>query len=519
MWALVISFCAIEGGFAAAEEPPPIRIAVNAFEVSGPNPIDENSTAVILEPFIGSFDSLDGLLGAVDALQNALNNRGFTFYRVILPPQTLEGGVVVLEIAAVTFNTVSIEGNKHFSEDNIIASLPSVSLGEIPDTQVIAQNLDTLNRHPSKKTNVRLRQSKSSNQVDAIVTVEDKKPYLLFAGLNNIGTRQTGRTRLSLGGQYSNLFDRDHKITLSYTTSPENVSDVTQVSANYELPMYRANGFVSAFYSFSDVNVGQVGDFEVSGAGRFWGLTYTQLMRKRGNYRHQWSLGLQNRYFENNVDFLGLLPIGVDVRSFPISLSYQGQYVQDKISASFTSSYVRNMAIKDRNDGATYALARFGAKSDWDLIRLDGQFSYRLPEDYLLRTTMSAQWAGEALIPGEQFGLGGWRSVRGLDERAVTGDNGARFSVETWTPALVDWYGIRLLAFVDIGFRDREKVQLGEVDTDTLSSAGLGLRWNWQSALSASLDYGHMIAEGEGPTATAKDENGVKWHFNLYYRF
>ena len=29
----------------------------------------------------------------------------------------------------------------------------------------------------------------------------------------------------------------------------------------------------------------------------------------------------------------------------------------------------------------------------------------------------------------------------------------------------------------------------------------------------------HMIAEGEGPTAAAKDENGVKWHFNLYYRF
>ena len=157
--------------------------------------------------------------------------------------------------------------------------------------------------------------------------------------------------------------------------------------------------------------------------------------------------------------------------------------------------------------------------SPQDLVQLNGELSYRLPRDFLIRTLLASQWAGEALIPGEQFGLGGWRSIRGLNERAVTGDNGMRFSVETWSPAIAQWYGIRFLAFVDLGIRDREDVQPGEVDTDTLSSAGVGARWQWKSSLTASLDYGHTIAEGEGPTAAAKDENGVKWHFNLYYRF
>ena len=368
---VAIVLCVCNAIVVSAEEPPAIRFSVSSFDVTGPNPIDEKSTAVILEPYRGEFDGIDALLGAVDAMQEALNNRGYTFYRVSLPPQTLEHGKLILAINTVQFGELKIEGNQHFSNDNIRASLPSLTEADVPSTAAMAQNLALLNRHPSKKTNVRLRQSEAANTIDAIVTIEDKRPYQLFMGLNNIGTRDTGRTRLAIGGQYNNLFNRDHKITVSYTTAPENVSDVTQVAASYEIPLYRASGFVNAFYSFSDVNVGQVGDFNVSGAGRFWGVSFTRLLQKRGNYRHQWSLGMQNRYFENNVDFLGILPIGVDVRSFPITLSYQAQYAKEKFASSVYLAYVRNLEVQDRNDGPTYALSRFGAESDWDLVLRD----------------------------------------------------------------------------------------------------------------------------------------------------
>lgn len=518
--ALTFGLSAVSDADPARDEiAPEIKFMVSEFKVTGANPLDATKTRASLDPFLGDFDGLDGLLAAADSLQQTLNKQGYTFYKAVLPPQTLEGGVVILDVVPLKFGDINLEGNEHFSNDNILRSLPSVVSGNTPDTAAIAQNLETLNRHPSKKTNVRLRQSKQAAAVDAIVSVKDKRPYQFFAGLNNIGTRQTGRSRLSLGGQYNNLFDLDHKLTLSYTTSPENISDVTQVSANYELPMYRANGFLSAFYSFSDVNIGQVGDFEVSGAGRFWGLSYTQVLRKLSKYRHQWSLGLQNRFFENNVDFLGLLPIGVDVRSFPITLTYQGTYVNEQWAGSYTATYSRNLAIKDKNDDLTYSLSRAGAQSNWDALRINGNLSYKLPHNWLIRSTLDAQYAGEALIPGEQFGLGGWRSVRGLDERSVTGDNGLRTSFEAWTPNFPQVFGLRFLLFVDIGFRDREDPQAGEVDTDTLSSVGVGARWQWKNQLNASLDYGHTIAEGEGPTAAAKDEAGVKWHFNLYYRF
>ena len=109
-------------GVASAQEPPAIRFSVSSFEVTGPNPIDKRSTNVILEPFKGEFDGLDGLIGAVDALQEALNNRGYTFYRVSLPPQTLESGRVILAIDTVEFGEVKIEGSSISGSIKVFAS-------------------------------------------------------------------------------------------------------------------------------------------------------------------------------------------------------------------------------------------------------------------------------------------------------------------------------------------------------------------------------------------------------------
>ena len=106
------------------------------------------------------------------------------------------------------------------------------------------------------------------------------------------GSRQTGRTRATFGFQYTNLFARDHSFTASYTTSPENTDDVMQAGASYELPLYFANGKVSAFFSESDVDVGNIAGFQVSGAGRFWGVSFTRLLARHGAYAHEWTLGI-----------------------------------------------------------------------------------------------------------------------------------------------------------------------------------------------------------------------------------
>jgi hemolysin activation/secretion protein len=505
----------------AAEEIPVVRFTVSGFQVSGENPVDPGETERILAGYTGDYAGLDGLLAVVDAFQAELNARGFAFRRVILPPQTLDGGVVTLKIVPITIASVTVAGAEHFSEANILRSVPAIQQDASPDQELLSGSLELANRHTSKQVSVRLRESERADAVDAIIDVEDRRPWQLFTGLNNIGTRDTGRTRVTVGAQHSNLFDRDHSMVVSYTTSPENQKDVMQAGASYDLPLYFARSKLSAFFSESDVSVGSVSGFDISGAGRFWGVSLTRLLKRRGAYSHEWQLGIQDRFFENDVNFVFAgtrLPLGVNVRSYPVTLGYTGSYEAPQWNIGFNVDYSKNLGFGDRNNDATYRASRFRANSDWDAIRFNGAVTYYLPWDLLARMEISGQWANEPLISGEQFGLGGARSIRGLDERSVLGDSGFRLGTEVYSPPIPYSLGLRVIGFVDLGFIDRAEAQPGEIESDTVSSAGLGLRWQWRG-LSINLDYGHTLAEGEGLTAQADDAGGVRWHFNVFYIF
>ena len=452
-----------------AQEIPVVEFSVSEFILVGENPLAQETTDNILKEYLGTYSGLDGLLGAVDALQAGLNEHGFAFRRVILPPQTLSGGTVTLKIVPITLATVEVAGNKYFSDANIRASVPAIRQGMTPQQSVLSASLELANKHGAKQVSVRLRESEQSDAVDAIIDVKDQRPWKLFAGLNNIGTKETGRTRLIVGGQYSNLFGRDHALTVTYTTSPENQRNVMQAGASYDLPLYAANGRISAFFSESDVNVGEVAGFQISGAGRFWGVGFTRILARTGGYSHEWTLGVQDRFFESAIDFVAgpfVIPVGNNVRSYPVTLGYRGNYEAASWVSDFGASYSRNIAVGARNDEASYRASRTGADTAWDALRFDANLNYFLPKNWLLRGQMNGQLTNEPLISGEQFGLGGERSIRGLDERSVLGDSGYRIGLEVWTPPIPKTRGLRLLGFVDFGMLDRHDVQPGEVNTE-----------------------------------------------------
>ena len=97
----------------SADEAPPLTFVVERFSVAGDNPLDATATETALAPFAGEHAGMEGLLAARDALEMALRTAGHGFHRVVLPPQTLSGGVVMLEIVPIALGEVRIAGNRH----------------------------------------------------------------------------------------------------------------------------------------------------------------------------------------------------------------------------------------------------------------------------------------------------------------------------------------------------------------------------------------------------------------------
>lgn len=493
-----------------------IEFVVNAFEVVGENPIGPVRTRDVLQPFTGAHTSLERLQGAALAFERVLREEGYTFYRVTLPPQKLKAKTIRLEIKSFKIGKVSFEGNDHFSDENISRSIPELRVGHSPNIKELSRSLAQANRHPAKKTDVTFAVNTDTGQLEAKVKVADESPRGGFVWLDNTGSDRTGNTRLGVGFQHSNMFDRDHTLTATATTSPEEFDSVRQLGLNYRIPIYRTGGHVDFIGADSNVDSGTVADaFEVRGEGRVLGLRYMHPLPRKGGYRHHVEGSLFDKQFENNISFEGT-PIGSNVRSRPLGVQYRGSYNKKSFSSSFYIGHFRNMSGGGDNDDASYSSVRSGADSDWSSTRYGASVGYTRNK-WVVVGKIDAQSASEPLIPGEQFTAGGARTVRGFEESELTDDKGYRSSLEVWAPPMKN--GLRLLGFADFGSVTRVDPLAGERTEDDISSIGLGLRWSWQNKVRAQLDYGYVVDGLEIESDTATQDGDSKVHFSVFYRF
>ena len=471
------------------------HFVVTGFAIEGDNPLTERDTQALLAPYLGEHEGFLGLQGAAESLEELLRERGYAFHRVSIPQQRTNSGRIRFVIRAFRIGSIKVEGAEHADTATVLASVPALVEGQTPNSRVLGRSLELANTHPTRRLGVTVKKALRPGYLDATLKVQEQAPQQFFSNVNNRGSGDTGIGRLAFGYQQSNLFNRDHSLTLTYTTSPGHWEDVAQYGLNYSIPIYAFGGSLSAFYSYSDVDSGTIADFfQVSGKGQFGGLRYVQRLLPIGKFRQQAELAIEDRLFDNNVDFRGRA-IGVDVRSRPLSVRYSGEWVYPSSNLGFFIGAAVNLAGGNNNTTNDYLRSRVGAGTDWKILRYGANADYSFSNHWLLRARFNGQYSADPLISGEQLGFGGSDSLRGYDERVVAADRGATLSVEAWAPPIAE--GLTVLAFADAGYGKREQVQAGEARTLTLSSVGLGTRWRANQHIMLSVDVG-VVANGAG---------------------
>jgi hemolysin activation/secretion protein len=506
---LAVALAGLAGG-ALAQAVGEARLAVTGFRVEGENPLSQADTREILAPFKGEGVTLDGLQAAAAALEARLKEEGHAFLRVVLPPQEARGEIV-LRVLAFRLGAVNVSGNKHFDTANILASLPALKPGASPNLREITRGQALANEHPAKQVSVTLEQGKAPDTVDAAVRVEESDPAQFFATLNNTGTRETGKWRLGVGAQHTNLFGRDHAVTATYTTSPDHTDDVKQYGIYYRAPFYALHGSLSAYYTRSDTNSGTVAEFfQVSGRGEFAGLRWTHRLLPLGAYGQMIEIGVEDRFFENDVAFAGV-PIGVNVRSRPLLAHYEGRLDGAGYGVRGSIDFAHNLSGGGSNDEAAYSGNRAGATPEWEAWRFSLEGS-RLLSGWVASARLRGQATRDALIPGEQFALGGASWVRGFPEREASGDSGYVANLEATTPEIAE--GLRAAVFLDWGAVRLRDAAAGQSVRQGASSVGAGVRWRAGRNASVVFDLARVL-DGAGATPAGRSFG----HLALVIRF
>lgn len=494
---------------------------ISGFELGGDIPLGPEETSRVLAPFIVPKGNLETLQKASAALEAALKAKGYALHRVSLPAQEL-GGKVSLTMVKFVIGKVTVEGNAQFSTANVRASVPELREGETPNFKTMAVQTAIANENPAKQVQLTLKESDEADKIDATVQVKDSKPWNATVNLANTGSNATGNDRLTVALGHANVLDRDHQFSAAYTTSIERSDAVKQVGLNYRIPLYQQGAVVGMSYTNSDV-VGNFGSFTSTGAGQTYGLNYSLYMPPDGGRRSYWTVSLDEKQF-NASKVNGVVIAGQSDRgSRPVTLAYTARTESDTAIWGYNADVAFNIADGMGNNLAAYQTEDARIRSvNWSAAHAAANYLAPLGGGWLWSAKGQLQYSGDALISGEQFGLGGASSVRGTGERPISGDSGVALTFEISTHELQP--GLRLVGFADAGWLSSNNAAASTSSkqaVDQLASAGLGVRWNGR-AFNFSAEWGHVVTAPSQPVGgnpSLPKIGDEKLHVSLTARF
>jgi hemolysin activation/secretion protein len=511
-----------------AEPVAPPKFEIQRYRLEGNTLLRRETIDRVLAPYTGKGKDFGDVQRALEALQGAYQQAGYGGVEVRLPEQELERGEVRFVVIETKIARITVEGNEHFTRENILRSVPSLRVGETPNSREISESIRLANENPSKQSTVLLRGSEREGEVDATIRVADIDPRRWSVSLDNTGNENTGRARLGIAFQDSNMFERDHVMTAQFITSPSKLEEVLVFGVGYKIPFYGSGNSVDIVGGYSNVDSGTVQDlFLVAGQGSIYGFRYNQALPKWGDLEQKLIYGLDYRAYQNQVNTdgsTGQTTLVPDITVHPVSLTYTANLRLTGHDLSGYFNLAQNIPggsdgqVEDFN-GPQGARPGVGA-ANYRLYRAGLNYVKLLPADWQLRTNFAGQFTRDALVAPEQFGIGGADSIRGFNERYASNDKGYRTTFELYTPDYGKAWGLpdgrlRFLVFYDTGSLRRNFTTDNELDQASLDATGLGLRLSYKTYFTMRLDVAHVLHDGTNYNSPDTRRNIQKFHLSL----
>ena len=491
--------------------PTPHDVAAGGTQASGvvlrgvKVPAPEKFTACV-QPYLGQVLTRGKL--------NALIADVISFYRkhdhpiidVIVPQQEITNGVVQLVLLEGRVGSVTVEGNRWFSSEELGSNVRLQS-GDTISSHQLQNDIDWMNANPFHTTDVVYHPGKSLGETDIVLQTKDRFPVRFYGGYEDSGNASTGFDRYEAGFNWGDAFalGLGQQLNYQYTTSGDGESLVSH-AGSYVIPLPWRHT-LTFFGSYADTKGVIPPLLDIKGrsyqiSGRY-AMPLPTLTVSALTLKETFSLGFDYKYNNNSLEFggegAGTTLVDVDQFVFAYDGTLNDPYGQTILNDSFYDSpgnwggNNNDMAFDASHPGASSAYV-------YDTITL--QRVTHLPENFSLLLRGTLQFSNGNLTPSEQLGYGGYDTVRGYDEREVNTDEGYIFTTELRSPPISfgDIFGfhefqdqLQILGFWDCGEAHNHTLLPGETSETGLSSVGGGVRYTINTYVSVRFDYGFQL--------------------------
>jgi len=425
---------------------------------------------------------------------------------VIAPAQDWSSGVVQLIVVEGKVGDVAVRGNRYFSECRL-RDYFNVQQGEVIRSDVINKDISFINRNPFRQVDLIYSPGIESGTTNIDLVVQDRWPVRFYAGTDNTGNSVTGNNRLFAGFNWGNVFNLDHMLSFQFSSSVDFKSFLGYVG-QYTIPLpikhvmslYGGYSTVDSKFEVPEI-VGT--KFHNSGYNAQGSFRYLMPISPFYSYLQEISCGFDFKRMNNNLEFGGTPVFSKNVNLFQFMLSYNVGYESKNWVATFeVEGFTSPMQWLPDQTNAAYETLRPFSKTRYVYGRAAFSLVHTFHSWCQYAVYLRGQAADVNLLPSEEYGVGGYDTVRGYEEREVNGDDAfvANFELVTTPFSPSRWFGscrtkdnMQLLAFFDYGAAYVHQTFTGQKASQYLYSVGPGLRYQMQTYLTARVDWGFQL--------------------------
>ncbi|MEM7175917.1 MAG: ShlB/FhaC/HecB family hemolysin secretion/activation protein [Chlamydiota bacterium] len=489
--------------------------------------------------------SISPLLGLPldQATLKAIKSHIMNFYKkyhrpivvTTIPNQDASHGTLQIVVKEPTIGKITVKGNRWFRSDKIMENI-HLKIGQPIASNTLKQDLYWLNRNPFRQVNAALSPGEIPGTTDIAFRVYDRLPFRVYGGVDNTGNDATGETRLIAGFNWANLFHTDQMLSYQFMSSYD-VKRFHSHSIFYEalLPWWYHSLNIYGGYSHIDTTIPGIDtdsyDCQMNGFSLQASLRYAIPLRAHKNFLHEVICGFDFKRTNNTLEFIGLtlaskLRDEKNVNLTQLMLGYNLGYKPEPIKLSFAVEgfYSPGKWISDQSTSA-YDSLRPGSSSHYFYTRSAFTFAWDYYKKWSMRHVLRGQIATQLLLPSEEYGVGGYNTVRGYKERLLNGDGAFIWNFELYTPplnliALLSSRSklqdeLKLLIFLDYGLTYVNQTVETEKSFNHIIGAGPGLRYNITPYLTLRADWGIQLYQiGNAPTRQTNN-SWQRFHFSV----
>ena len=486
---------------------PPLRVQVRKIRIDGNSVLDAEELTGVARRYIGRELGTDDIEQLRRELTLLYVEQGYVTSGAVIPDQDLAHGTLFVQIVEGRIGELQVSGNERFREAYLrtrILPQPKAPL-EVRDLE---RRLQLLQADPQiQAVHAELRPGLRLGESVLRIRIQEARSYTLAFDSANHRSPAIGETTGRISGGLRNLAGWGD-LAQVWGEFGEGLLDVR---ARYAIPVSRWNTQLALNFRWSDSKIVEEpfdaidveSDFLAGGIELTQPLIQSLRDELRVGVLVEWRRG-RNFVAGTGFSFSDGADDGV---STVVPIRPFIEWVRRDRTAVFAVRAQLSVGLPllgySNVDGSV---------EDGSYVAglLQAQWAQRFDDFWGIEVVARSnlQVADQALLPIEQFSIGGHASVRGYRENQIVLDNGVDAGLEVRIPILRRPDGraiVQLAPFADVGHAwddsDRD-----DGESKTLGSVGVGLRWSPWPWLRTEVYWGHRLSDVRNPHDALQDE-------------